>query len=79
MNQYQHMTIMSRRLRTAIANRDMNSEEASQALGWHSSSLSGYLNARHVMGSDKLAHFCQTVNVSADYILGLTDEPRRLT
>lgn len=40
------------------------------------STLSGYLNGKHLPPSDKLISFAEYFNVSTDYLLGLENEPQ---
>lgn len=52
--------------------------ELADAIGVKQSTISDIENGRRTTSFDKLAAICQHYNVSADYLLGLIDEPRPL-
>lgn len=52
--------------------------ELADAIGVKQSTISDIENGRRTTSFDKLAAICRHYNVSADYLLGLIDEPRPL-
>jgi transcriptional regulator with XRE-family HTH domain len=52
--------------------------ELADAIGVKQSTISDIENGRRTTSFDKLAAICKHYNVSADYLLGLIDEPRPL-
>ncbi len=52
--------------------------ELAEAVGMSQGSVSDIENGRKTTSFEKLARICQHYNVSADYLLGLIDEPRPL-
>ena len=59
------------------ANGDQQKELA-EAIGATQATISDIENARKATSFDRLAEICRHYNVSADYLLGLIDEPRAL-
>ena len=53
-------------------------KELAEAIGATQATISDIENARKVTSFDRLAEICRHYNVSADYLLGLIDEPRAL-
>lgn len=53
-------------------------KELAEAIGATQATISDIENGRKATSFDRLAAICQHYNVSADYLLGLTDEPRTL-
>ena len=54
-------------------------KELAEAIGATQATISDIENGRKATSFDRLAAICQHYNVSADYLLGLIDEPRTLT
>ena len=59
------------------ANGDQHKEVA-EAIGATQATISDIENGRKATSFDRFAAICQHYNVSADYLLGLIDEPRTL-
>ena len=53
-------------------------KELTEAIGATQATISDIENGRKVTSFDRLAEICKHYNVSADYLLGLIDEPRAL-
>ena len=53
-------------------------KELAEAIGATQDTISDIENGRKATSFDRLAAICQHYNVSADYLLGLIDEPRTL-
>ena len=53
-------------------------KELAEAIGATQATISDIDNGRRATSFDRLAAICQHYNVSADYLLGLIDEPRTL-
>lgn len=53
-------------------------KELAEAIGATQATISDIENGRRATSFDRLAAICQHYNVSADYLLGLIDEPRTL-
>jgi transcriptional regulator with XRE-family HTH domain len=65
-----------RKLRKA---RGEQQKDLADAIGATQATISDIENGRRATSFDKLAAICQHYNVSADYLLGLIDEPRPLS
>ncbi|MDO4154738.1 MAG: helix-turn-helix transcriptional regulator [Clostridia bacterium] len=66
------------RLTNLRVDRDIKQEEVAQLLGIHQSAYSKYEKRRVKLQIEDLLKLCEFYNISADYILGLTDTPRPL-
>lgn len=53
-------------------------KELAEAIGATQATISDIENGRKATSFDRFAAICQHYNVSADYLLGLIDEPRTL-
>ena len=53
-------------------------KDLADAIGVTQATISDIENGRRATSFDKLAAICQHYNVSADYLLGLIEEPRPL-
>ena len=54
-------------------------KDFAEAIGLSQTQISAIENGKQGTSFDKLAAICQHYNVSADYLLGLIDEPRPLS
>ena len=70
--------IFSQRLQTLRKSAGENQETLGAAIGIGKTGVSEMENGRKTTTLEKLAVICQHYNVSADYLLGLTDERRPL-
>ena len=70
--------IFSQRLQTLRKSAGENQETLGAVIGIGKTGVSEMENGRKTTTLEKLAVICQHYNVSADYLLGLVDEPRPL-
>ena len=70
--------IFSQRLQTLRKSAGENQETLGAVIGIGKTGVSEMENGRKTTTLEKLAVICQHYNVSADYLLGLTDERRPL-
>ncbi|MGN0520271.1 MAG: helix-turn-helix domain-containing protein [Candidatus Fimenecus sp.] len=66
------------RLTNLRIDRDIKQTEVAQVLGIKQSAYSKYEKRRVKLQIEDLLKLCAFYNISADYILGLTDTPRPL-
>ena len=66
------------RLRGLRKLRDETQQELAELLGVKPNQIGEMENGRKASTFSRLAQLCEHYNVSADYLLGLTDEPRPL-
>ena len=71
MNNYQ-------RLRDMREDHDKTQAEIAQLLGTDQSSYAKYEQGKNMMGINKYIILARYYNISLDYLVGLTDEPRTL-
>ena len=71
--------IFSKRLKGLIQRNNMTYAQLAQILGVSTAQISDMANGKAGTSMERLYLLCQTFQVSSDYLLGLTDEPRRLT
>ncbi|OUQ22973.1 transcriptional regulator [Flavonifractor sp. An135] len=70
--------LFGKRLRALRNQRGEKQQELAEFLGVKPNQISEMENGRKASTFAKLAQLCEHYNVSADYLLGLTDEPRPL-
>lgn len=63
------------RIQTIIDDRDISQTTLAARLGVRANTLNGYINGHHRFPQDLIASIANTLNISADYIFGLTDIP----
>lgn len=68
------LTTFPRRLRMAMAALKMTSAELMRRTTLGSGQISGYLNGHNEPKTGTLRVICEATGVSADFLLGLTDE-----
>lgn len=73
-----HKDIFAIRLKKLRKRSGEQQKELASAVGMTQAQISAIENAKQATTFDKLALICQHYNVSADYLLGLIDEPRPL-
>ncbi|MCQ2381823.1 MAG: helix-turn-helix domain-containing protein [Clostridia bacterium] len=61
------------RLRKAILQSSLTQREIAQKVGVSAQTVSKYMRVNVFPALDTLAKLCQVLDISADYILGLTD------
>jgi len=73
-----HKDIFCMRVKKLRKNAGEQQKELAEAVGMSQAAVSDIENGRKTTTFEKLALICQHYNVTADYLLGLTDEPRPL-
>lgn len=73
-----HRDIFSMRVKKLRKSRNEQQKDLAEAIGATQAAISDIENGRRATSFDKLAAICRHYNVSADYLLGLTDSPRPL-
>ena len=73
-----HKDVFCMRVKKLRKARKEQQVDLADAIGVKQSTISDIENGRRTPSFDKLAAICQHYNVSADYLLGLIDEPRPL-
>ena len=73
-----HRDIFCIRLKKLRKARGEQQVDLAAAIGIAQTQISAIENGKQGTSFDKLAAICQHYNVSADYLLGLIDEPRPL-
>ena len=68
-----------RRIRDVREDRDLSQKEVGRLLQKSQQGYSHIESGRAELKIDDLATLCKFYNLSADYLIGLTDEPRPLT
>lgn len=71
---FKPLTTFPRRLRMALAARDMTSADLMRATALGAGQISNYLNGYQEPGATRIAQMAQALDVSADFLLGLTDK-----
>ncbi len=69
---------MVERLTALREDRDIKQSEIASVLGCKQSAISKYERGRTKYSTEDVAKLCVFYNVSADYILGLIDDPKPL-
>ncbi len=72
------MFILTKRLRDLREDNDFKQEVVAKVLGITRQQYQLYESGKRKLPVDKLKILCEFYNVSADYILGLTDEIKDL-
>lgn len=72
------MANYTKRIRDLREDRDINQEQIAKALHTTQSQYSKYELGKRSLPIEHLITLCKLYDVSADYILGFTDEPKRL-
>lgn len=70
--------IFSARLKALIQQRNMTYAQLADILGVSTAQVSDMANGKTGTSLERLYLLCQTFEISADYLLGLTDELRPL-
>ena len=73
-----HNELFGLRLRKIRSRNHETQKELAEILGVKPNQIGEMENGRGATALAKLAHICEHYNVSADYLLGLTDEPQPL-
>ena len=73
-----HRDVFCMRVRKLRKSRGEQQKDLADAIGVTQATISDIENGRRATSFDKLAAICQHYNVSADYLLGLIEEPRPL-
>ena len=70
--------VFSKRLKDLIQQNNMTYARLAQILDVSTAQVSDMANGKAGTSMERLYLLCRTFQVSADYLLGLTDEPRPL-
>lgn len=70
--------VFSSRLKTLIQSKGMTYTELGGILHVTGTQISDMANGKAGTSLERLFQMCKYFNVSADYLLGLTDEPKKL-
>lgn len=73
-----HKDIFCKRVKKLRKNANEQQKDLADAIGMSQASISDIENGRRTTSFENLALICCHYNVSADYLLGLVDEPRPL-
>ena len=73
-----HRDIFCIRLKKLRKDRGEQQKDLAESIGLSQTQISTIESGKQGSSFDKLAAICQHYNVSADYLLGLIDEPRPL-
>lgn len=65
------------RMRIMMAIRGITSADLMRKTTMGSGQISNYLNAHFMMKADRLVTICNALDCSADYLLGLSNNPKR--
>ena len=65
-----------RRMRMAMTLRKMNSADIVRRTTMGNGQISNYLNGHQEPTISSLLHLCEALEVSADFLLGLSDNPK---
>ncbi|MBS7400931.1 MAG: helix-turn-helix transcriptional regulator [Eubacteriales bacterium] len=68
-----HLDEIQLRLRAAIRQSSLTQKEIAQKIGVSAQTVSKYMSVNVFPALDTLGRLCQVLDISADYILGLTD------
>ena len=67
------LEIIQKRLRQTIQQSNLTQKEIAKRIGVSAQTISKYMKINVFPALDTLAQLCQTLDISADYILGLTE------
>ena len=73
-----HRDVFCIRLKKLRKERGEQQKDLASAIGLSQTQISTIESGKQGTSFDKLAAICQHYNISADYLLGLIDEPRPL-
>ncbi len=73
-----HKDIFCMRVKKLRKSMNEQQKDLAEAIGTTQAAISDIENGRRATSFDKLAAICMHYNVSADYLLGLIDDPRPL-
>jgi len=73
-----HKDVFCMRVKKLRKSRGEQQKDLADAIGATQATISDIENGRRATSFDRLAAICRHYNVSADYLLGLIDEPRPL-
>lgn len=61
------------RLKKVLAERNMMQKELAEKIGVHEMAISRYVHGGRMVSASILIDICKALNVSADYLLGLSE------
>lgn len=62
-----------RRLKAALNSRHMMQKELAEKVGLNENAISRYIHGGRIISTPILIDICKALNVSADYLLGLSE------
>jgi transcriptional regulator with XRE-family HTH domain len=71
--------VFGKRLRQALVEREIQQKDFAEALGVSYKTMSGYIQGHTSPTLEKLAAIAEKLDISADYLLGLSNEIRYLS
>ena len=75
---YYYDTVFAQRLRAAMRLRDVDTEELADSVYICKNTMLKYRTGRIAPKVEMIVSICRVLDISADYLLGLTDEKREL-
>ncbi len=66
------------RIKEIREDKDLSQKEIAEILGTEQSYYAKYENGKRPITAERIIKLCKFYNLSADYIMGLTDEPKPL-
>ena len=73
-----HKDVFCMRVKKLRKSMNEQQKDLAEAIGTTQAAISDIENGRRATSFDKLAAICMHYNVSADYLLGLIDDPKPL-
>ncbi|NMA64474.1 MAG: helix-turn-helix transcriptional regulator [Syntrophomonadaceae bacterium] len=70
--------VLGERLQQILDKKKMQQKDLAETIGQKPSSISNYITGNSSPPIDVLGDICRALNISADYLLGLTDIPIEL-
>lgn len=74
--QAKRRNITSERLKAVRVNNNLRQKELCDKIGVMITTYSGYENGKHDIPTDIIARICELFEISADYIIGISDNPK---
>lgn len=73
------MSVFSERIRALREDRDMNQTQMAAILGTNQRKISRMETGENEPNIHDITEYCKFFNVTADYLIGLTDRPEKLS
>ena len=68
--------IFSERLKRSMKAKQLTQRQLGMLIGKHQIEISRYITNANTPSIETLCKLCKALNVSADYLIGLSDDPR---